>query len=98
MSGPRLQRRVTITNPQGFHIRPMSAFAQLAQKYQSAVEVSNGTIRVNGKSQWDLMLLAAEQGVELIVEAEGPDAAEALDVLCEVLNAPYDESTLPEKG
>src|SRR5437868_15491114 len=62
MSGETLQRRVTITNPQGFHMRPQAAFAQLANQFASTVTVSNGQVRANGKSQWELMLLAAEQG------------------------------------
>jgi phosphotransferase system HPr (HPr) family protein len=96
MSGERLQRRVTIQNPDGFHIRPQSAFAQLAQKFQSAITVTNGSVQVNGKSQWDLMLLMAEKGTELSVEVEGPDAAEALDALCEVLAAPEPPAASPQ--
>ena len=58
--------------------------------------------RVNGKSPLDLMLLAAEQGTELILEVAGPDAAAALAALVELLRAPPIEDTpeapLPQKG
>src|SRR4051794_5108160 len=57
MSGETLQRRVTIVNPQGFHMRPQSLFVQLANRFASTVTVSRGDQRVNGKSQWELMLL-----------------------------------------
>jgi phosphocarrier protein HPr len=102
MSGETLQRRITIVNPQGFHMRPQSLFVQLANKFASAVTVSRGDQRVNGKSQWELMLLAAEPGTELLLEVSGPDAAEALEALSEVLAAAEVEEApeppLPPKG
>ena len=37
--------------------------------------------RVNGKSIMGVMMLAAEQGAEIIVETEGEDAAEAVEAV-----------------
>lgn len=88
MNGETLQRKVTITNPVGFHLRPMAAFARLAGQFAGAVFVCKGPQRVNGKSTLELMLLAAEQGEELTVEVTGPDARAALEVLAELLAAP----------
>jgi phosphotransferase system HPr-like phosphotransfer protein len=45
---------------------------------------------VNGKSQLDLLLLAAEPGAELIIEVVGDDAVQALDVLATILSDPGD--------
>lgn len=88
MNGPTLQRKVTITNPLGFHLRPIAAFARLAAQYQSTVTLANGSRRVNGKSALELMLLAAEQGTELILDISGSDAAEAIEALSAILVAP----------
>jgi phosphocarrier protein len=99
MNGAPLQHKVTITNPRGFHLRPMGAFAQLAARFQSSVKVSHRGQTVNGKSIFELMLLAAEQGAELTVEVAGPDAAAALDALAALLRQPPppdDEDELPE--
>jgi phosphocarrier protein len=102
MSGPTLQRKVTITNPLGFHLRPMAAFARLAAQYQSTVTLSNGERRVNGKSTLELMLLAAEQGTEILLEIAGSDAADALEPLSAILAAPAvddePEEPVPPKG
>jgi phosphotransferase system HPr (HPr) family protein len=102
MNGETLQRRVVITNPQGFHMRPQSTFVRRANQFASAVTVAKGQVRANGKSQWELMLLAADQGAELLLEVTGPDAAAALDALTEVLAAPapedFPEPPLPKKG
>jgi len=91
MNGDSLQKTVLITNPQGLHMRPCAAFAQLAGRFQSTVWVSAQGRKVNGKSIWDLMLLAAEAGSEITVEVSGPDAPEALDALVALLALPVEE-------
>jgi phosphocarrier protein len=64
----------------------MSAFVQLASQFQCQVHViGRDNQRVDGKSMFGLMSLAAEQGTELIVEAEGPDSQAALDALTDLL-------------
>jgi len=87
MNGPVLTRTVVIANPQGLHMRPVSLFARRAGEFVSQVTVVKGEQRINGKSAFELMLLAAEQGTELVLEVSGPDAAEALDALTEILGA-----------
>jgi phosphocarrier protein HPr len=102
MNGETLQRKVVITNPQGLHMRPLSAFAQLAGQFQSRVTVYKNGQSVNGKSPLELMLLAAEQGTELTLEVAGPDARAALDALAVLLAAPsvdeIPQPPLPPKG
>jgi phosphotransferase system HPr (HPr) family protein len=95
MNGEPLRRKVTITNPQGFHMRPMSAFVQLAGQFQSTVHVlrPDGQ-RIDGKSMLGLLGLAAEQGTELTLEVAGPDAQEAVGALAELMaKAHVDEET-----
>ena len=88
MNGEPLRQTVVISNPQGFHLRPMGAFAQLAARFESSVKVSREGQSVNGKSILDLMLLAAVQGTELTLEVAGPDAQAALDALVNLLKTP----------
>jgi phosphocarrier protein len=91
MSGETLQRKVTVRDPLGFHMRPLTAFAQRAGQFQCSVTVAKDDQRVNGKSPLELMLLAAQQGTELTLEVCGADAAEALESLAELLAAPGGE-------
>jgi phosphocarrier protein HPr len=91
MNGEPLRQTVVISNPQGFHLRPMGAFAQLASRFESSVKVSREGQSVNGKSILDLMLLAAVQGTELTIEVAGPDAQVALDALVNLLKTPTEE-------
>jgi phosphotransferase system HPr (HPr) family protein len=88
MNGEILRRQVTVQDPLGFHMRPLTMFAQRAGQFQSTVTVAKDDQRVNGKSPLELMLLAAEQGTELTLEVSGPDAEAAIDVLAELLAAP----------
>jgi phosphotransferase system HPr (HPr) family protein len=92
MNGDTLERKVRIVNPQGFHLRPIAAFAQLAGRFQSDVIVSrDGKDDVNGKSILDLMLLAAPQDSELTLKVTGPDAKSAIEALVTLLQTPPEE-------
>jgi phosphotransferase system HPr (HPr) family protein len=88
-SGP-LKRTVVVANPMGLHMRPATAFAQLARSFGCKVTVWNGPARADGKSSLDLILLVAMPGAELVLEVEGDDAPSALDQLADVLADPGD--------
>jgi phosphotransferase system HPr (HPr) family protein len=102
MSGNTCRQTVRVTNPNGFHLRPAAAFAELARRFQSAVTVSKDGRPVDGRAPLELLLLVAEQGTELVVEASGPDAREAVTALVALIenwNTQADpEPPLPPKG
>jgi phosphocarrier protein HPr len=102
MNGEMLRRKVTVLDPLGLHMRPLTAFAQRAGQFQCTVTVAKEDQRVNGKSPLELMLLAAEQGTELTLEVSGTDAEKAIDELAELLiGSTADEAenpSLPPKG
>lgn len=76
-----VSRRLTITNRLGLHARAAARFVAVASEYQASIAVEHDGRRVNGKSIMGLMMLAAGRGTELLVEATGEDAGEALDAL-----------------
>jgi len=86
MNGEPLRVKVTISNPQGFHMRPQAAFAKLANEFQSEVFLYSGdNQQFNGKSQFNLLGLLAEQGTELTLEVSGPDQDRALAALVDLI-------------
>jgi phosphotransferase system HPr (HPr) family protein len=86
MTGESLRQAILITNPQGLHMRPITAFVEAATRFQSNIQLGkSGGELVNGKSPIALLGLGAEHGTELILEVAGPDAADAMKALVEVL-------------
>jgi len=85
-------RKVIVTNPQGLHARPADLFVKLASKFQSRIEVIKGSERVDGKSILAILTLAAVEGTELWIEANGEDAEPAIQALAELVNQDFAEN------
>jgi len=91
-----IEREALIVNPLGVHARPAAEFVKTAGKFASAIEVRRGDVSVNGKSIMGVMMLAAEQGATIVISATGDDAAAALDALCALVAAGFNEMDLTE--
>ncbi|MEX2138376.1 MAG: HPr family phosphocarrier protein [Pirellulales bacterium] len=91
MSEVKLSRTVVVINPQGLHARPADLIVKTACRFQSHLEIVKGQERVDAKSMLSIFTLAALPGTELVVEAAGPDAAEALEALCKLFERGFDE-------
>lgn len=88
------EREVQIVNPLGMHARPAAEFVKTANRFRSQVSVRRGTLSVNGKSIMGMMMLAAERGAMIVIGAEGEDAGAALDALCALVAAGFNEMDL----
>lgn len=82
---------VTIINKLGLHARASGQFVQTAAQYQSEIWVSKGGKRINGKSIMGLMMLAAAQGSQIQIEADGADEAQAVQALTALINDYFGE-------
>jgi len=91
--GERRVLRVILANRHGLHARPAHLFVQTANSYASQLRVgrTDSDERVDGKSIMGMMMLAAEKGVELELEAAGPDADALLRALAELVAANFGE-------
>lgn len=89
-TGP-LRRTVRVVNPLGLHHRVADRFSRSARLFAAAVTVYHGDLRADGKSVWDLMMLVVLPETEVVVEADGPDAATALKTLADILASPGGE-------
>jgi phosphocarrier protein HPr len=83
---------VRIVNRQGLHARPISRFVQTVAKFQAKVSVTgpDGTV-ADGASVFSMMTLAAGQGAELVLEADGGQAREALTALTALVSEGFGE-------
>jgi phosphocarrier protein len=82
---------VTIVNRLGMHARPAAQFVKTADRYRSQVWVRRDELEVNGKSIMGVMMLAAEPGSSLTIRTEGPDEAEALEALRQLVADKFNE-------
>ncbi len=89
MTVPVAERIVRINNRLGLHARPAAALVQLANRFESTVEVVRGELRVNGKSIMGVLMLAAERGTDLRLVAKGPDASAAVSALAELVGTGF---------
>lgn len=73
-----VSKQITIINKLGLHARAAAKLVSCASRHLSEIHLQRNGQRVNGKSIMGVMMLAASQGSNLIVEAEGKDEAQAL--------------------
>ena len=83
--------QVTIVNELGVHARPAAMLVQVAAGFRSQIFLSKEGYEVNGKSIMGVMMLAAEQGVKLLVRAEGEDAGQATEAIAALVASGFGE-------
>jgi phosphocarrier protein len=76
-----VKEKVVIGGPVGLHARPAADFVRESERFRSDIRLSKDGMRVNGKSILAILTLAAEAGSTVLLEASGPDEAQALAVL-----------------
>ncbi|WP_068110942.1 phosphoenolpyruvate--protein phosphotransferase [Tropicimonas marinistellae] len=87
---------IVIPNTSGLHARPAAVLANMAKKFESRVTLRRGDDQANAKSVVSVMRLNLEQGAKVVLVAEGPDAADAVNALAPQIAAGLgDEGTPP---
>ncbi|MCX5711667.1 MAG: HPr family phosphocarrier protein [Candidatus Omnitrophica bacterium] len=82
-----IKKELIIRNKQGLHARPAALFVQIANKFDSRITVKNDQESVNGKSIMGILMLGAENGSKIILEAEGSDAEVAIVELEKIITS-----------
>lgn len=88
---PTIESKVEIVNKYGLHARPAMQLVELANRYGSKIEVSNGALVVDAKSIMSIMRLAGTKGTVLIISADGADAKEAVESLVKLVSDGFGE-------
>jgi phosphocarrier protein HPr len=87
-------KEVFITNTHGLHTRPVMKFVDTASRFASDIKVHKGGAEpadADGKSVMQMIILAAEAGTPLRIDAEGEDAQEAVRQLAELVESKFGE-------
>jgi len=78
-------------------MRPAMQFVDIANRFDSEINVSNGDTNVDGKSIMNISMLAATCGTKLKIRAKGPDAQEAIKALRELVEEKHFNEPTPKR-
>lgn len=91
LRGEELCEIAVLVNKKGLHARAAAKFVRVAAMFRSEIHVAHDDMRVPADSIMGLMMLAASCGTRLKLCASGPEAADALDALAELIKRGFDE-------
>ena len=77
----------TLTDPEGIHARPAVELVKKAKEFESAITITKDGKSADAKRIFALMGLAAKQGQEVVVSAEGADEDAAIEAMSEFMKA-----------
>ena len=86
-----ISEQIHIINRLGLHARAAASFVKLASSFSSDICLVYGSQSVNGKSIMGIMMLAASNGTEMLIEVEGTDEVEAAAALIDLINSRFGE-------
>lgn len=73
-----VSQKVTLTNTQGFHMRPAGIFAKEMGKYTSDIMLLYNGKRIDGKSVMNIIAACIRCGSEFEIQCSGEDEQNAL--------------------
>ena len=82
--GVVIRQEITITNELGLHARPAAEFVRAAAAFRSQIWLLKGTERFSAASIIEVLTANLNRGDTATIEAEGPDAEEAVKRLAEL--------------
>lgn len=80
-------REIVIANPAGLHARPAALIIEKAKTMSAKIQITKGEKSANAASMMSVLSLGGKTGDTVTVSAEGGDAAEAVDFICDLLTS-----------
>ena len=74
-----VERKVTVVNPTGLHLRPAGLLCQTSMKFDYKEK------EINAKSVLNVMASGIRCGDEITVHCDGPDEKEAIEAVCNLI-------------
>lgn len=82
-----VSQKITVSNPQGLHMRPAGVFAKAMAKFDSNINILFKGTKTNGKSLLNIIGACIKCGSEIEIECEGVDEEEALKTAIELIES-----------
>ncbi len=74
----------TVLNDRGLHCRPSTEIVKCSNQFKCEIFFSYKKMRINAKSLFAVLTLAAPRGANIKIEASGDDASAAIEALIEL--------------
>ena len=74
-----------------YHARPASIFVQTATKFKSKIQLQAKGKTIDAKSILMIMSMGLVKGTEVTIIADGPDEAEAVKALKDLIESKFGE-------
>lgn len=82
-----MQKEVTIQMNNSLEATPIANLVQLANQFSSTIYLMMDAKKVNAKSIMGMMSLVLTSGENVVIDADGEDAAKAVDELSQFLTS-----------
>ncbi len=89
---PKLECQITICNKLGLHARAATKLAVLASEFDAEVTLALGDKTASAASVLGLLMLESGMGKTISITSEGKDAHAAMDAVCNLIKAKFDET------
>ena len=80
-----MRKEVEILNPLGLHARPAAEFVRCVQRYSAEITIVKDGEKFSANSILEVLSANLDCGSRMVIEANGTDAAAALDELGRLL-------------
>ena len=82
-----VERKVTVVNPTGLHLRPAGLLCQTSMKFDSKVMIFYKEKEINAKSVLNVMAAGIKCGTEITLVCDGEDEQAAMDTLSQAIES-----------
>lgn len=86
-----VKKTTTIINRLGLHARPAALVVKLANSFPCDILLSKTGQQANAKNIMEVLMLAATEGTQLEVSAQGEKEEDALTALLALINNKFNE-------
>ena len=86
-----VSEKVTVINPQGFHMRPATAFVAEMGKFSCTVSIITGASTIDGKSLMSIIAACIKCGTSIEIVCDGPQEQEALHAAIQLVKNGFGE-------
>ena len=98
MAQSQISRIVTVSNREGLHFRAATELAKLVRGFRAEVVILKNQDRADCGDVLEISSLGAEENEQLLLQASGQEAEEALEAAARLFASGFDENAQIENN